>query len=107
MEEAGGWYTCRAGHVETVRAVGLAAGSRPSKAVAEEWPAFGIVEIDQALVEHAAALAIDRELRSLDFLNVAAALLPGGDDLVFATWDLPLHTAAGTEGLPLLLESLD
>lgn len=97
---------CRAGYVETVRAVGLAAGSRATKKVAEEWPAFGIVEVDQGLVEDAAALAIDRELRSLDSLHLAAALLLGGDDLMFATWDLRLHSAAGAEGLSLLPESL-
>ncbi len=105
MERADGWYMCRAGYVETVRAVGLAAGARAAKAVAEEWPAFGIVEVDQSLVEHAAALAVDHALRSLDALHLAAALLLGGDDLMFATWDLRLHTAARAEGLPVLPES--
>jgi len=106
MERADGWYMCRAGYVETVRAVGIAAGPRATHTVAEEWPAFGIVEVDQTLVEHAAALAIDRELRSLDSLHLAAALLLGGDDMVLATWDLRLHAAAGNEGLPLLPDSL-
>ena len=36
---------------------------------------FGVVEIDQRLVEEAASLAIDRALRSLDALHLAAALL--------------------------------
>jgi uncharacterized protein len=97
---------CRAGFVETVRAVGLAAGLAATKAMRDEWPAFGIVEIDQALVEHAATLAIDRDLRSLDSLHLAAALVLPGDSLVFATWDRRLHTAAGAEGLQRLPERL-
>ena len=106
MARAAGWYMCRAGFVETVRAVGLAAGIRATNAVKEEWPAFGIVEVDQALVEHAAALAIERALGSLDSLHLAAALLLPADDLLFATWDRRLHTAAGAEGLRLLPETL-
>jgi predicted nucleic acid-binding protein len=107
MGRAEGWYMCRAGFVETVRAVGLVAGSSATKAAKDEWPSFGIVEVDQPLVEHAAALAIDRELRSLDSLHLAAALVLPGDDLVFATWDRRLHIAAGAEGLQLLPEALD
>jgi len=107
MEDAEGWYICRAGFVETVRAVGLASGARATKPVKDEWPAFGVVEIDQSLVEHAAALALDRDLRSLDSLHLAAALLLPLEDLVFATWDRRLHAAAGAEGLELLPEALD
>jgi predicted nucleic acid-binding protein len=107
MERAAGWYMCRAGFVETVRAVGLVAGSDAIKPVKDEWPAFGIVEVDQALVEHAAALAIRRELRSLDSLHLAAALVLPVDDLVFATWDRRLHVAAAAEGLQLVPEALD
>ena len=106
MERAEGWYMCRAGFVETVRAVGLAAGVAATSAVKEEWPAFGVVEVDQALVEHAAGLAIDRDLRSLDSLHLAAALVLPGDDLMFVTWDRRLHTAAGAEGLQVLPEAL-
>jgi uncharacterized protein len=106
MQRADGWYICRAGFVETVRAVGLVAGLRATKAIHDEWPAFGVVEIDQALVEHAAALALERELRSFDALHLAAALLLPRADLVFATWDRRLHTAAGAAGLRLLPEAL-
>jgi predicted nucleic acid-binding protein len=105
MDQAEGWYICRVGFVETVRAVGLAAGSRAIKPVRDEWSAFGIVEVDQALVEHAAALAVDRELRSLDSLHLAASLVLPGDDVVFATWDRRLHAAAGAQGLQLLPET--
>jgi predicted nucleic acid-binding protein len=102
MQTAEGWYICRAGFVETVRAVGLVAGQRATKVVREEWPAFGVVEVGQPLVEHAAALCLDRDLRSLDPLHLAAALVLPGEDLVFATWDRRLHAAAGAEGLQLL-----
>lgn len=101
MDRAEGWYICRAGFVETVRAVAIAAGVRATRAVKEEWPAFGVVEVDQPLVEHAAALAVDRDLRSLDALHLAAALVLPNEDVVFATWDRRLHTAAAAEGLEL------
>jgi predicted nucleic acid-binding protein len=107
MQAAEGWYICRAGFVETVRAVGLVAGRRVTRVVREEWPSFGLVEVDQPLVEHAAALCLDRDLRSLDALHLAAALVLPGDDLTFATWDRRLHAAAGVEGLGLLPEHLD
>jgi uncharacterized protein len=107
MDRADGWFMCRAGFVETVRAVGLSAGQAAARAVREEWPAFGVIEVDQSLVEDAAKLAIGRELRSLDALHLAAALVLPGDDLLLATWDRRLHAAAGAEGLQLLPATLD
>jgi predicted nucleic acid-binding protein len=106
MRRAGGWFMCRVGFVETVRAVGLAAGRAAADAVKDEWTAFGVVEIDQQLVEHAAALALRRDLRSLDALHLAAALVLPREDLVLATWDGRLHAAARAEGLALLPRSL-
>lgn len=107
MAQADGWYICRAGFVETVRAVGLAAGAPATEAFEDEWAAFGVVEVDQSLVEHAAALALRRGLRSLDALHLAAALVLPGEDLLFATWDHRLHAAAGREGLKLIPDPLD
>ncbi len=98
---------CRAGFVETVRAVGLVGGHGATRAVRDEWPAFGVIEVDQPLAEHAAALATERALRSLDSLHLAAALVLPGEDLVFATWHGRLHTAAGAEGLQLLPNRFD
>jgi predicted nucleic acid-binding protein len=106
MQEADGWFICRIGFVETVRAVALSAGRPATRPVREEWQAFGVVEVDQALAEHAAGLAIDRELRSLDALHLAAALLVHTDDLVFVTCDRRLHAAAQAEGLSVLPETL-
>lgn len=102
MAEAESWFTCRVGFVETVRAIGLAAGPSATNAAKREWPAFGIVEVDQPLVEHAAALALEHDLRSLDSIHLAAALLLRSEDLRFATWDRRLHAAARAEDLELL-----
>jgi predicted nucleic acid-binding protein len=98
---------CRAGFVETVRAVGLTAGRAAAKTVQQEWPAFGVVEVDQRLVEDAAALAIAAGLRSLDALHLAAALVLPQDDLILLTWDPRLHAAAATEGLQVIPGALD
>lgn len=99
MDRADGWFACRACYVETIRAVGLAAGGKALESVRREWPSLAVVEIDQSLVEHAAELALDLDLRSLDALHLAAALVLPNDELVFATWDRRLHTAARTSGL--------
>jgi len=107
MQRADGWFMCRAGFVETVRAVTLSAGQIAARPIREEWPAFGVVEIDQRLVEDALALALDRDLRSLDALHLAAALVLPQDDLLFATWDRRLHAAGSAEGLQLIPETLD
>jgi hypothetical protein len=107
MADAEEWYVCRVGFVETVRAVGLSAGRAAARAVREEWPTFGVIEVDQRLVEDAAELAIERTLRSLDALHLAAALLLPRDDLLFLTWDQRLHAAAGAEGLKLMPGALD
>jgi predicted nucleic acid-binding protein len=107
MDRANGWFMCRAGFVETTRAVGLTAGRAAAKAVSEEWAAFGVIEVDQRLVEDAANIAIAAGLRSLDALHLAAALILPRDDLRLLTWDRRLHAAASAEGLQVLPEALD
>lgn len=107
MERADGWFMCRVGFVETVRAVGLSAGRNAVRVFEREWPSFGVIEVDQRLAEDAANLALSRELRSLDSLHLAAGLLLPGNDLFFATWDRRLHTAARAEGLRPIPETLD
>ncbi len=106
MDAADGWFMCRVGYVETVRAVGLVGGPEVAKSVAAEWPAFGVVEVDQRLVEAAAVVAVRHELRSLDALHLAAALVLPGDGLVLATWDRRLHKAAAAGGIALLPTTL-
>lgn len=68
---------------------------------------MGVVEIDQRLAEHAAELAIARELRSLDALHLAAAMVLPSEDLVLATWDRRLHGAAAISGFRLIPDVLD
>ncbi len=106
MQAADGWFMCRVGYVETVRAVSLVAGPDAAHSVAAEWPAFGVVEVDLQLADAAVSLAVSHDLRSLDALHLAAALVLPPDDLVLATWDRRLHAAAGTEGMGLLPATL-
>jgi uncharacterized protein len=107
MNRAESWFMCRIGYVETIRAVGLSAGQAAAATVREEWPAFGVIEVDQRLVEDAAKLAITRELRSMDALHLAAALTLPREDLLLATWDRRLHAASETEGLEVMPDRLD
>ncbi len=107
MDRADGWFICRIGYVETVRAVGLSAGQAAATTMREEWPAFSVIEVDQRLAEDATKLAITRELRSMDALHLAAALMLPQEDLQLATWDRRLHAAAQAEGLALVPETLN
>ena len=99
MAGAEGWATCRVGYVETARAVGLAAGKPAVRRLNADWPSFEVVELDAPLAEHAAELTSTEELRSLDALHLAAALLISTNELTLATWDVRLHRAAQSQGL--------
>jgi uncharacterized protein len=107
MATESAWWTCRIGFVETMRAVGLAAGAGAVRAVEREWESFGVVEVDATLADQAAALALSTELRSLDALHLAAALRLEDEDLTLATWDTRLHAAARNRDLRTLPETLD
>lgn len=102
MRNAQAWAMCRVGYVETVRAVGLAGGRKLVKRVEADWLSIDVVEVDSGLAEHAAQLALSAELRSLDALHLAAALLLPSDELTVATWDARLHRAAIDQGLETL-----
>lgn len=102
MQQADGWFMCRVGFVETVRAVSLAGGSTAASALRREWPAFAVIEVDERLADHAASLTLERDLRSLDALHLAAALVLPRHDLIFATWDRRQYAAAQAEDLQLL-----
>ena len=56
------------------------------------------------MAERAAALALSHELRSLDALHLAAALLLPAEAVTVATWDVRLHRAARAESLAVLPE---
>jgi uncharacterized protein len=107
MAESDGWFVCRVGFVEVARALQLAAGRAAVGAFEDEWSAFGVVEADQDLITAASRLAVERDLRSLDALHLAAALVVADVDLLFSTWDRRLHRAAGAEGLALAPERLE
>ena len=107
MGRAEGWFICRVGFLETGRAIGLAGSRSAVRALHTEWPAFGVIEIDQELVEKAMELALAHELRSLDALHLAAALVLPREDLTMAVWDRRLHAAAGAEGLAVFPETVE
>jgi hypothetical protein len=106
MAQADGWFICRIGFVETVRATTLAAGESAALRFREEWPAFGVVEFDQQLADEASRLSLDHDLRSLDAVHLAATLVLPRDALSVVTWDRRLHAAAASAGLPLIPPTL-
>lgn len=106
MDDAQGWSMCRIGYVETIRAVALANGRKAVRKVEADWLSFDVVEVDAALAEHAAELALSTDLRSLDALHLAATLVLPQPDLTVATWDTRLHRAARDQGLATLPESV-
>ncbi len=105
MRDADGWFMCRVGYIETLRAVGLAAGRSAVRRVRDEWGSVGVIEVDHRLVEEAADLALAHDLRTLDALHLAAAALLPPADLIVATWDRRLHQAALAVGLRVLPEA--
>lgn len=107
MNRAELWFSCRIAFVETYRAIAAAAGAAIARGFSSEWPGFEVLEVDQELAERAAGLSMARDLRTLDALHLAAALLLPRDDLVIATWDRRLHSAARAENLALLPADLD
>lgn len=107
MDAANAWSMCRIGYVETVRAVAVAGGRKAIKKVEADWLSFDVVEVDSALAEHAAQLTLSAELRSLDALHLASALVLPPEDLTVATWDARLHRAARDQGLQTLPAALD
>jgi uncharacterized protein len=106
MARAGSWFVCRVAFVEVSRAITLAAGDAAAASFREEWPSIAVVEVDQQLSESAAALAREHDLRSLDALHLAAALVLPPSDLVLASWDRRLHAAAERSGLTVLPHAL-
>lgn len=104
MQAAEAWFSVRIAFVETYRAIAAAAGAVPARRFASEWPAFSVVEVDQRLVEDAARLSVTNELRSLDAIHLAAALLLPRHDLLLATWDRQLHGAAQARDVRVLPE---
>jgi len=106
MGAAEAWFMCRVGFVETARAVALAGGRGPERRFRDEWPSFGAIEVDQQLAEHAADMARSADLRSLDAIHLAAALLLPSEELAIATYDRRLHAAATARELRVIPAAL-
>ena len=106
MGRASACKMCRIGFVETVRAV--ARGGEPEDVgkVESDWSHVDVIEVDMALAEHAAELAVGHRLRTLDALHLAAALAVADEDPTFVTWDADLHRAAREQGLRTLPAAL-
>ncbi len=71
-------------------------------AFARDLEAFGIVELDVATCEQAAAIAEELGARTLDALHLAAAQRVGGTALGFVTFDLRQAQAARWLGFTVL-----
>jgi uncharacterized protein len=56
------------------------------------------VAIDEPLARHAGDLAAQHALRGYDAVHLACALRLHGDDVLMATWDNALNTAARATG---------
>jgi len=106
--DAGDWLTSRVAYVETTRAIALGSRSEDGAAAAfvSEWPSFDVVELTAAVAELAATLAADARLRPVEAIHLASAQIAATDDLVLATWNAQLRTAAAEHGHALLPERL-
>jgi predicted nucleic acid-binding protein len=64
--------------------------------------ALDVVEVSADLAANAAALAVRHALSGADAVHLATALTLRHDELVVATWDGRLATAAAAEGLSVM-----
>ena len=107
MSRASTYKMCRIGFVETVRAVARGGVPADVERMESDWASIDVIEVDEALTAHAAKLAVDHRLRTLDALHLAAGLALAGDAPMFVTWDIDLHRAAREQGLRTLPAELD
>jgi predicted nucleic acid-binding protein len=107
MGRADAYKMCRIGFVETVRAVARGGGRGEVEKMESDWTRVDVVEVDRTLAEHAARLAVNHRLRTLDALHLAAALALTDENPTFVTWDSDLHRAARAEGMQTLPSALD
>ena len=79
------------------------AGARIAR---DEWrrylDALDVVEVSADIADHAAGLAVAHPLSGADAVQLATALALSESELVLATWDRRLATAALAEGLAIV-----
>jgi predicted nucleic acid-binding protein len=109
MDAADRRVVSRVAFVETLRAVGKAAGPRSAatRRFQAEWEALDVVEMDEALVTSAGRLAVEDGLRTLDALHLASVLALPRRGLVLATWDKRLARAARQRRVTVFPEKLN
>lgn len=66
-----------------------------------DWEAVRVVTLDDTLCRRAANLGVEKGLRTLDALHLAAAERAGGSALTFMTFDARLGDAARSMGFPV------
>ena len=64
----------------------------------ELYAQLRIIAIDESLARQAGDLATEHALRGYDALHLACALHLEGDDILLATWDNALNSAARATG---------
>jgi predicted nucleic acid-binding protein len=79
----------------------LATGNadRARCALDETWDEVEEVAVDDALIMRASIVVDTHRLRTIDALHLSAALALGDPELVLATWDDELRSAAQAVGL--------
>ena len=97
----------RAAFAQHARTKGIAAGGlrRVVRQLDEEWGQYSIVEVTDALVRRAGALAERHRLRGYDAVQLSAAVdlrVAGATDVAFASFDARLNHAARRERMGLL-----
>jgi uncharacterized protein len=97
----------RAAFARHARTKGLRAAElrRVVRQLDEEWGQYSIVEVTDALVRRAGALAERHRLRGYDAVQLSAAVdlkVTGGADIAFASFDGRLNHAARRERLGVL-----
>lgn len=98
MAGASAWSASQLTFVEVLRVV---SADRDAASIARrEWGDFDVIALNQAVCERAVGLASHHGLKSLDAIQLASALT--APDVIFATFDRKLHTAAQAEGLTTL-----
>ena len=101
-ESSDQFVTSTLAKVEVTRAV-LAGGPEALELVRRHFLRIDQINIDAAIIESAAMMAPGKQVRSLDAIHLATALL-GGDDLrSVVTYDA--RVAAAARGLGLAVEA--